>query len=142
MHLKEIRGSWWRSSLAIREPLNELLQLLRAELQRHRQVHGRWFAVEFGGLIFPLLQGLQRRVAKQRRAGKHFHGANISVRVNQSVNLDITGYMLGLGHRRIARLNGFDELRGLHVAANRNGSGRLIAMRSAQTRERLSIVRV
>src|SRR5579859_5254433 len=34
-------------------------KLLGAELEHDRQVHGRGLAVEFGGLIFPLLQGLQ-----------------------------------------------------------------------------------
>ena len=107
-------------------------QLLGAELQRHRQVHGGGLAVEFRGLILPLLQRLQRRLAQERRAGKHFHRADVSVRVNQSVNLNVPRHVLGLGHLRIGRRNGFDKLRGLDVTAYRNGGGWRVGTRRAQ----------
>src|SRR5215469_9431551 len=70
--------------------------LLQAELDSNGQVHGHRFAVKRGRLIFPLPQSFHGGLLEERRAGKHFHPGDAPVGIDQRINRDSSGNVLGL----------------------------------------------
>ena len=85
-------------------------------------------SIKQGGRVFPLLHGIQGGAAQKWWARYQFHGRDVPRRIDERINLNIAGNVLRSGHRRIQRWDGFKELRGFHVATNRERRGWFIAI--------------
>jgi len=101
-------------------------ELLGAKLDGYGQVHGSRLTIEHGGLVLPLLDGVKRGTMKQTGSGNDLQFRDVAGGVDQRVDLDVSGYVLRFGHRRINRCYGLNQLRGLHFATNGKRNGRCV----------------
>src|SRR5208337_2204581 len=99
-----------------------------AEFHHNRQVHGSRVAVEHGGLVLRLLDRIESGAMKKRGAGKDFHSGDIPGCVDERVNLNLAGDMLGFGNRWILGRNRFYKLRRLDVTTYRERRSRSIVV--------------
>jgi len=85
-----------------RQILNNLLQ---AELDGDGEVHGNGFAVQGGGLIFPLTESVHGGQVQHGRAGDNLHGGDAAFGVNERVDFYVAANVLRFGESRVNRRN-------------------------------------
>jgi len=106
---------------------------LRFELHGDVKVHGSGLAIKDGRLVFPLLDGVGGCAVEQRRSGENFEVGDVAIGVDEAIDGDVAGDVLGLGDLRIHGSYGLDELSRLHVASDRKRGGRLWAVRRSHS---------
>src|SRR5208282_4018088 len=74
--------------------VRERHELLGAELDGYREVHGGGLTIEERGRVFPLLDGIEGSGMKNRRSGDHMHSGDLAGGIDKSVNLNVTENVL------------------------------------------------
>src|ERR1700687_2884429 len=99
-------------------------------------MHADWVSVEHGGVVFPLTQGVRRRLLQKDRAGKEFHGGNPTICIDKGVNLYIARNMLRFCQPAVDGLDRREQLCGSDIASYRQRSCRTywLAGRTAEIR--------
>ena len=108
---------------------------MTAEMHSDADVNSGGIAVQLRRFVFPLLDGLQGRPMEQSRTGDDFDGRDSAVRVNEGVDLDLTGDVLGSGGGRVDGSNRLDQNGLLEVSADRKRSCGFFAISSGQSGE-------